>query len=288
MPERRKGLGKGLDALIPMDEPVQGEAGSEGALEVPLDNVIPNPHQPRTVIRDQDLVELAASIEAHGVIQPLIVAREGDGYVLIAGERRWRAARLAGLAAVPVVVKDAAPQQMLEIALVENLQREDLSPLEAAVAYSQLIDEFKMTHDDVAQRVGKSRAAISNTLRLLKAAKPVQEALIELKISEGHARALLSLDRREAQVTALKTVLRRGLSVRQTEELVRRLQQTPAAQEVDSRPVPEVQAMQTRFEEALGTRVRLAPGKTGGRLTIYYYSDEELESIYGRLSGLED
>lgn len=288
MPERRKGLGKGLDALIPMDEAAQGETGSEGALEVPLDSVTPNPHQPRTVIRDQDLVELAASIEAHGVIQPLIVAREGDGYVLIAGERRWRAARLAGLAAVPVVVKDAAPQQMLEIALVENLQREDLSPLEAAVAYSQLIDEFELTHDDVAQRVGKSRAAVSNTLRLLKAAKPVQDALIELKISEGHARALLSLDRREAQVTALKTVLRRGLSVRQTEELVRRLQQTPAAQKADSRVAPEVQAMEARFEETLGTRVRLAPGKTGGRLMIYYYSDEELESIYERLSGLED
>jgi ParB family chromosome partitioning protein len=177
---------------------------------------------------------------------------------------------------------------MLEIALVENLQREDLSPMEAAMAYSQLIDEFELTHEDVAQRVGKSRAAVSNTLRLLKAAKPVQEALTEGKITEGHARALLSLDRRQAQVTALKTVLRRGLSVRQTEELVRRLQQTPAAQETDSRPTPEIQAMEARFEEALGTRVRLAPGKTGGRLTIYYYSDEELESIYGRLSRLEE
>ena len=288
MPERRKGLGKGLDALIPMDEPASGEVGAEGVLAVPLDKVSPNPHQPRTAIRDQDLVELAASIEAHGVIQPLIVAREGDGYVLVAGERRWRASRLAGLATVPAVVKDVAPQQMLEIALVENLQREDLSPMEAAMAYSQLIDEFELTHEDVAQRVGKSRAAVSNTLRLLKAAKPVQEALTEGKITEGHARALLSLDRRQAQVTALKTVLRRGLSVRQTEELVRRLQQTPAAQETDSRPAPEIQAMEARFEEALGTRVRLAPGKTGGRLTIYYYSDEELESIYGRLSGLEE
>jgi ParB family chromosome partitioning protein len=277
-----------LDALIPTDETASGEIGAEGVLEVPLDKVSPNPHQPRSVIRDQDLVELAASIEAHGVIQPLIVAREGDGYVLVAGERRWRASRLAGLTTVPAVVKDVVPQQMLEIALVENLQREDLSPLEAATAYSQLIDEFELTHDEIAQRVGKSRAAVSNTLRLLKAAKPVQEALTELKISEGHARALLSLDRKQAQVTALKTVLRRGLSVRQTEELVRRLQQTPVVKEEDSRPAPEVQAMEARFEEALGTRVRLAPGKTGGRLTIYYYSDEELESIYGRLSGLDD
>ncbi|HIE38129.1 MAG TPA: ParB/RepB/Spo0J family partition protein, partial [Anaerolineae bacterium] len=209
MPPRKRGLGRGLEALIPIEEG-EGE-GPGGVLEVPLTAIHPNPHQPRVEIRDQDLVELAASIQAHGIIQPLIVVREGDGYQLIAGERRWRAARLAGLPTVPVIVKNAAPHQMLELALVENLQREDLNPLEEAAAYRQLIEEFRLTHEEIAQRVGKSRTAISNTLRLLKAARPVQEALLNGKISQGHARALLSLEEPEAQAAALRIVLKRNL-----------------------------------------------------------------------------
>jgi len=281
MPPRRRGLGKGLEALIP----VEGEEGpAAGVLEVPVAAIRPNPHQPRTRIRDQDLVELAASIEAHGIIQPLIVAREGDGYRLIAGERRWRAARMAGLPTVPVIVKDVAPHEMLEMALVENLQREDLNPLEEAHAYSQLIEEFGLTHEEIARRVGKSRTAVSNTLRLLKAARPVQEALLEGQISEGHARALLALERPEAQEAALKIVLKKGLSVRQTEDLVRRL--VGGEPRRAERPrVPEVEAVEARFREALGTRVRLVPGKKGGRLIIYYYSEEELESLYERIAG---
>jgi len=278
MPPRKRGLGRGLEALIPIEEEAAG-----GILEVALTAIRPNPHQPRVSIRDQDLVELAASIQAHGVIQPLIVAREEDGYQLIAGERRWRAARLAGLPTVPVIVKDVAPHQMLELALVENLQREDLNPLEEAAAYRQLIEEFGLTHEEIARRVGKSRAAISNTLRLLKAAEPVKEALLSRKISQGHARALLALEVSDAQAAALRTVLRRNLSVRQTEELVQRL--LGAAPARPSPPPPEVRAVEARFREALGTRVRLAPGKKGGRLIIYYYSEEELQSIYEHIVG---
>jgi len=283
MPPRKSGLGKGLEALIPLPEE---ERAAGGVMEVSLNAIHPNPHQPRSEIRDQDLVELAASIEAHGVIQPLIVSREGDEYQLIAGERRWRAARLARLSTVPVIVKDVAPHQLLELALVENLQREDLNPLEEALAYRQLIAEFGLTHEEVARRVGKSRAAISNTLRLLKAAEPVRKALLKGEISHGHARALLAFKQQEMQTAALRTVLRRGLNVRQTEELVQRLSTTPTRQPQPP-PPPEVQAAEARLREALGTRVRLVPGKKGkgGRLIIYYYSEEELQSIYERIVG---
>jgi ParB family chromosome partitioning protein len=275
-------LGKGLEALIPTEG--GGEVDQTGVLEVPLSVIRPNPHQPRAPIRDQDVVELAASMETHGVIQPLIVTQEGESYRLVAGERRWRAARLAGLPTVPVIIKDVAPQQMLELALVENVQREDLNPLEEATAYQQLIEGFGLTHEEVARRVGKSRAAVSNTLRLLKAAEPVKAALMRGKISEGHARALLALESPEAQASALRTLLHKELTVRQTEELVRRLlSPTPGPRKTS--PSPEVRAMEERFRKALGTRVRLSPGKKGGRLIIYYYSDEELESIYERLLG---
>lgn len=273
------GLGKGLEALIP--------AGGEepGVREVPIEAIRPNPHQPRMAIHDHELVELALSIQTHGIIQPLIVTQEGDGYQLVAGERRWRAARLAGLTTVPVIVKELAPQQMLELALVENLQRKDLNPLEEAIAYRQLIEEFGLTHEEVAQRVGRSRVAITNTLRLLKATDAVQEALLNGRITEGHARALLALEEPQAQMAALRTVLRQGLNVRQTEELVRRLLEARPTRPAASAPAPEIRALEERFREALGTRVHLHPGKKGGRIVIYYYSEEELQGLYERLVG---
>ncbi len=284
MSTRKTGLGKGLGALIP---PAEAEA-EQGVIEAPLSSITPNPHQPRSAIRDQDLIELAASIEEHGVIQPLVVNRTPDGYQLIAGERRWRSARLAGLSTVPVVIKDVAPREMLELALVENLQRSDLSPLEEAMAYHQLTEDFGMTQEQVARRVGKSRAAITNTMRLLKAARAVQEALLADKISEGHARALLGLEQEEAQAAALKTVIKQALNVRQTEALVRRLQgeeqkKTPKKSAVS----PETRALENDFREALGTKVSLNRGKKGGRVVIYFYSDEELEALYELIVGLE-
>jgi ParB family chromosome partitioning protein len=226
-------------------------------------------------------VELAASIEEHGVIQPLIVTRAPDGYYLIAGERRWRAARLAGLSTVPVIAKEVAPSEMLELALVENLQRSDLNPLEQATAYRQLVEDFGHTQEQVARRVGKSRVAVANTLRLLKAARPVQEALLDNKISEGHARALLGLEKDEAQEAALKTVLKRRLNVRQTEELVRRLLGQHREQQRPVREIsPETRALESRFREALGTKVSLKRSGEGGRIVIYFYSEEELDALY--------
>ncbi len=284
MSPRKTGLGKGLESLIPTahEEEMEGELG---VLEVRLTAISPNPHQPRGSIRDQDLLELAASIEEHGVIQPLVVTETIDGYQLIAGERRWRAARLAGLSRVPILVKDVAPSQMLELALVENLQRSDLNPLEEAMAFHQLVDEFKLTQKEVAQRVGKSRTAVSNTLRLLSAARPVQQALLDERISEGHARALLGLETAAAQEGALQTVLTRGLNVRQTEKLVRRRLGREEKRKLSQRTSPETRELESRFREALSTKVTLKRQGEGGRLVVYFYSEEELGALYDRLVG---
>jgi len=285
MSPRKSRLGRGLDALIPLAE--EEAAAAQGVIEVPLAAITPNPRQPRAQVRDQDLVELAASIEEHGIIQPLVVTRAPDGYQLVTGERRWRAARLAGLPTVPVIVKDVAPGEMLELALVENIQRSDLNSLEEAMAYRQLTEEFGLTQEQVARRGGKSRVAVSNTLRLLKSARPVQAALLEGKISEGHARALLGLERGEAQEAALKTILKRGLNVRQTEELVRHMLGLRKKRRPERKPAPETMALQANFREALGTKVNVTRTRKGGHIVIYFYSDEELDALYERIVGSE-
>ena len=287
MSPHKSGLGRGLEALIPPAEEDVATVAREGVIEAPLASITCNPHQPRVQIRDQDLVELAASIEEHGIIQPLVVTRAVDGYQLIAGERRWRAARLAGLSTVPVVVKDVASSEMLELALVENIQRADLNALEEAMAYRQLVEGFGLTQGQVARRVGRSRVVVSNTLRLLKAARPVQEALLAGKISEGHARALLGLERTEAQEAALKTVLKQGLNVRQTEKLVRRLLGLREEPRPERETAPETRALEAHFREALGTKVSLARSGKKGRIVIYFYSDEELDALYERIVGSE-
>lgn len=280
----KRGLGRGLESLIPA-----GETPPPGLQEVPLDQIIPNPHQPRMPFRDQDLVELAASIQEHGVIQPLVVSRHPNGgYQLIAGERRWRASRLAGLQVVPILVKEVAPQQMLELALVENVQRADLNALEEALAYKQLVEEFGLSQSEVARRVGKSRVAVTNTMRLLQASPAIQQAVMEGQLSEGHARALLGLDTHAEQDAALQLVVAGDLNVRQTEALVQRLRagEKPAAKARPTAP-PEVRSLEQHFQEALGTRVQLKTGRKGGRLVIYYYSDEEFRSLYEHLTGEE-
>ena len=289
MTRRKSGLGKGLDALIPAEEEAPVTAIAPGVIQVPLSTITPNPHQPRSPIRDQDLVELAASIEEHGVIQPLIVAQTVNGYQLIAGERRWRASRLAGLSQVPVVVKEAAPKEMLELALVENIQRSDLNALEEAQAYQQLMEEFDLTQEQVAKRVGKSRTAVANTLRLLNASRAVQQALLEDKISEGHARALLGLEKTEAQKNALDVVQNKGLNVRQTEDLVRRRTGEKKPKRKPSRKAQvrqeETRALEDDFRSALDTKVELTRDGEGGRLVIHFYSDEELDALYERIVG---
>jgi ParB family chromosome partitioning protein len=266
-----------LDALIPAgDAPEDG-----GVLQVRVDQIRPNPRQPRTDMQQSLLDDLAASIAEHGVLQPLIVTLDDQntGYILIAGERRLQAARQAGLVTVPVIVRKASDQARLEMALVENLQRTDLNPLEAAEGYRQLVEDFDLSHDEIANRVGKSRTTISNTLRLLKLPNTVRSKLSAGQISEGHARALLGLPSAQAQSAALKTVISRGLNVRQTEELVRRLTgERPAPRPPRKRP-PEEVALEEKLRQALGTRVTLKRGNRGGSLIIHFYSDEELNAI---------
>jgi ParB family chromosome partitioning protein len=288
---KKRGLGKGLQALIPESagqwesrEPQEQPVGLEGLRQVPVADIVPNPHQPRAPLDESGLAELAASIAEHGLIQPVIVTGVGAGYQLIAGERRWRAAQQAGLPTIPAIVKEATPQEMLELALVENVQRDDLNPLEEATAYRQLMDEFGLTQEQVAERVCKSRSAVGNTVRLLRLPAAARAALLEEKITEGHGRALLALPTAEAQTAALGTVLKRGLNVRQTEELVRRLLgQTPPPA---PRPLaPEIKAVQDRLQQRLGTRVSVSHSNRGGRIVIHYYSDEELESILEQITG---
>ena len=236
---KKIGLGKGLGALLPGSD----EAPLSGLTEVPVRAIAPNPHQPRLQFDEQALRELADSIREHGLIQPLIVMRSSeDQYTLIAGERRWRAAQLAGLESVPVVIKDVAPQQMLEMALVENVQRADLNALEEALAYKQLSEEFGLTQDQIAQRVGKSRVAVANTLRLLKLPEPIKARLADGLITEGHARALLTITDSAVQQHLLSQIVKNGLIVRQTEELVRRLlEDHPGSQEAAVRRSPSAQ-----------------------------------------------
>ena len=283
MPPVRRGLGKGLEALIPSGQP------TPGLLEVGVEDIVPNPRQPRHALDPDALRELADSIREHGLIQPLVVTRlatqsasseEDARYQLIAGERRWEAAKMAGLQRVPVVVKEVTPQETLELALVENIQRADLNPLEEAAAYRQLIDEFGLTQEEVASRVGRSRSSVANSLRLLTLPDAVKEALAGNRISEGHARALLGLERDRDRLEALQTVLKRGLSVRQTEELVRRLLSETRESKITRFRAPETVALENAFRNALGTKVNLFRSKKGGKLVIHFYSEEELQRLY--------
>lgn len=280
-------------AETPAAEPPLGDAGVQ---QLPLDAITPNPQQPRTYFDPAALEELAASIRAHGILQPLIVTaspEQDDVYWLIAGERRWRAARLAQQETVPVIVREASPLQLVEWALVENIQRADLNPLEEAAAYQTLVETFDLTQAAIGERVGKSRAAIANTLRLLQLPRPVQAALMEGQISAGHARALLALDNDEAMIATLAQVVARQLTVRQTEELVKQLL-TASAQpdEAPAQPAPSRAAdsqlthMENRFRAVLGTRVNLSRNRDGaGRLIVHFYSDEELSQLFQVIAG---
>lgn len=288
--QRRGGLGRGLGSLIPtapVDTPTASSDDSS-LLQVKLDDVQPNPYQPRLHMNQEQLEELAGSIKTHGLMQPLVVsAADSTGkYTLIAGERRWRASRIAGLTEVPVVVMTATPQEMLELAIVENVVRADLSPLEEAHAYRRLIEDFTLTQGEVADRVGKSRVAITNTLRLLNAPDQVQQAIVDGEITEGHARAMLGLSTIAEQIEMLDQIRNKNLNVRQTETLVRSW-----LKKSNDSSVPEkakisgdMLRIESRLREALGTRVTLKSGtRSGGKIEIEYASDEELQAIYDRL-----
>lgn len=283
MPSKRPALGRGLDALFSSGE---RPARAEGVHTVPIDRILPNPRQPRTTMDREQLAELAASITAHGLIQPLVVTETVEGYVLIAGERRWRASQMAGLEQVPVIVKETTPQDMLELALIENIQRADLNALEEAHAYRQLIDEFGLTQEEVAERVGKARTTVTNLLRLLTLPDAIQAAVAEGRISGAHGRALLPLPTAEMQLATMNQIVRLGLSVRQTEAMVSDL---TAAERPAPRPrkqlPPELADLQQRFEGALGTRVNIEKGVKGGRVVIYFYSDDDLNALYETILG---
>ena len=312
------GLGRGLDALIPDNnsrnknaatrddfapvDPATAETPSKpgsdlrspSGIDVAIDQIRPNPHQPRLMrgVESLNLEELAASIREHGIIQPLIVTRtQGAGlpYTLIAGERRWRAAQVAGLQRVPVIVKETTPQQMLEIALIENIQRRDLSPLEEAAAYQQLMNDFGLTQESVSERVGKSRAAVANTVRLLKLPGQLQTALMQGTISEGHARALLTQGMTvDYQLAGLDEIVRDHLNVRQTEEMVRRYLTPPHRTATPTPPRnewAEGKAYESKLRDTLGTKVNLQRGRKGGRIVIEFYSDEEFSAIYDKIVG---
>lgn len=298
MSTAKRGLGRGLDALIPTTSfetpdapgPAQLPAPQGTAvLEAPIGSIGRNPRQPRTVFEPQALQELAASIKEHGVLQPLVVTpgESPERFVLIAGERRLEASKLAGLATVPVIVRGASDQQRLELALIENIQRADLGALETALAYHHLAQDFGLSHEAIAERVGKSRVSVTNTLRLLRLPAMVQDALSAGIVTEGHARALLQLPTPEAIEAAFATVVKKGLTVRQTEELVRQLMG-----ERPERPVRERNADSDALAEALQstllTRVQLKRSRGGGgTLSLHFSSDEELNAFADRILGSE-
>jgi ParB family chromosome partitioning protein len=283
-PERAQGLGRGLAALIPQRPDVR-----PGQIDIPLASIRPNPDQPRGRFGEAEMATLVASIREHGVLQPVLVAETLDGYQLIAGERRVRAAQAAGLDRIPAVIRVLDDRSRLELALVENLQREDLDPIEAARGFRRLIDDLGFTHEDIADRVGRARSTVANTLRLLDLAGVVQLAIADGRISEGHGRALggLSPDHQEH---VLGAVIDQELSVRQTEELVRRLREpkvTAAEAETMTAPTgdPDLERIEEDLRRSLGTKVSLARSRRGGRIVIEYYSDEELGRLYDRLTG---
>lgn len=281
----KKGLGKGLSALIPEKE---HEMDGEKAHEIPVQKISRNPYQPRKHFDDEKMKELVSSIEEHGVIQPVLVRKSGSDYELVAGERRFRAAQLAGLEQIPAVVKELNDTEMLEFAMIENLQREDLNPLEEAQAYKRLIDEFNFTQDKLAKRIGKSRPVITNTMRLLKLAKEVQQLLQEGKLSAGHARALVSLEDHEIQKRVAAKIMSENLTVRDTENIMSRLSQKPSkeesgkeekSKEIETKIDPQILDVEEKLCRLLGTRVKIKDKRNRGKIEIEYYSHGELERI---------
>ncbi len=275
-------LGKGLGALIPdLSTLDDNERKALGITEIELDKIIPNEYQPRKTFNDDKLNELAASIKEQGVIQPIIVHKAGSGYQLIAGERRWRASRLAGLKSIPAIVKEATKRELLEMALIENVQREDLNPLEAAEAYKRLQDEFKLTQDDLAKRVGKERSTVTNFLRLLGLPKEVKQEIASGLLSMGHAKAILSLERTRDQILAAALIIKKGLSVREAEALSTRLRKP--SKEKKTVQNQEINFVEERLRKALGTKVSISPKSKGGRIVIEYYSSEELDRLLDKI-----
>ncbi len=278
--ERGRGLGRGLGALIGEQDAMRPR---EAVVEIPVEEIRSNPYQPRQAMDDAALHELAESIREHGVLQPIVVRRAERGYQLVAGERRFRASQLAGLDRVPACVRDYSDQQALEVALVENLQREDISPLEAARAYRRLADEFRLTQEQIATKVGKSRSGVANTMRLLQLPPRLQRSLESGEITEGHARVLLAAQPEERE-GMLRKLVTSGASVRQAEQMVRKPTEVPVVRpERAAGKDANLQAVEGRLRTALGTRVQVQARGGKGRIQIDFFSDEDLERLLGLL-----
>lgn len=258
------------------------ENGNGSAMEIPVEKIVPNPHQPRLHFDEAKLEELAQSIREHGILQPLIVSREGDRYELIAGERRFQAAKRIGLKTVPVVVRDVTEQQKLELAIIENIQRHNLNPIEEAKAYLRLLDEFGMQQEAVAKKMGKSRSGVANTLRLLHLPVEIQRAVAESKISEGHAKALLAIENPEKQRAVFDLIIKEELTVRETEMKVRSVSVKPHLRSAISLN-PKILERMEHLTQLLGTKVKIAPSGKGGKVVIEYYSPEDLDGLLRRL-----
>ena len=279
----KRGLGKGLSALISEDFSIENE-GNAGVMELKVTQIEPDPEQPRKDFDEEKLALLASSIQAHGVIQPLIVSEQSNGfYQIIAGERRWRAAKLAGLQSVPVIVRQYSREQSAEVALVENLQREDLNPIEEARGYKTLMDEFSLTQQQVAEKVGKSRPAVANALRLLHLPESVQDMVVYGELSSGHARAISGISDAELQIDIAQKAAAQDLSVRQVEKIISQMAQAKAAvkteEPVDMNLQTQLKGIQTDLQSYLGTKVKLVAGKKKGKIEIEYYDLSELERV---------
>jgi len=282
----RKALGKGINALIPDFEMGVPEAEPSAANDLLVDEISPNRLQPRSYFDDTKLEELVTSIEEHGVLQPVVVQKADSGYELIVGERRWRASKKLGLKKIPAVIREVSDAQSLEIAIIENIHRQDLNPIEEAEAYARLANEFALTQEMVAKKVGKSRTAVANTLRLLKLSRKIKEDLISEKISMGHARALLGLENSKQMETLRKEIIKQDLTVRQTEGRVNKIKAGSV-----NKPGPPtakkdifIKDLEKDLARRLGTKVDISPKKNGGKLVVTYYSDDDLDRIQ-RLMG---
>ena len=282
MADKRPALGRGLSALIP-DAPAAPTTAAERALDVDIDLLRPNRAQPRTAMDDTRIDELARSIKANGVIQPIVVRKAEQGYEIIAGERRWRASQRAGLLKVPVVVRDVPDDRLLAVALIENIQREDLNPMEEAQAYRRLADDYHLTQDQIAESVGKDRSSVANFMRLLKLPREIRENVGAGSLSMGHARALLSLGDESAQVRISREVVSRNLSVRETEAMVKKGLEPAVTREPPQKDV-HTRAAEEKLHFALGTRVRIVRKGSGGRIEVDFGSEEELHRLYEQLT----
>ena len=277
----RKALGRGLSALIPERDDA-AETGS--FFQCPVELIEPNPFQPRQKFGEEEMAELAASVREKGILTPLLVSKSGAGYRLIAGERRWRAAQKAGIERVPVVVRETTPVESLELALIENIHRKDLNPIEEAIAYQRLLEDTEASQESLGKRVGKDRTTVTNMLRLLKLPGIIQQDLVEDRLSMGHARVLAGMKSREEQLALRDIILKKALSVRQVEALAKRKQERRTAAKGGAKRDAYIQSLADTLKRSLGTKVEIARRGKQGRISIFFYSDEELDRLLERLT----